>query len=335
MSKAAWKRHLAVLERADTSSRTGFNAYWAAVAAILKGALWQHEPGLGSERQFIRQYLDEPARRVRRLAHLAAHGEAWPYRNARPSALRALAKNVEQHVRVGTVDPARTPVVYGRGRNLRSTARPEAPAGVLRRETRRLRRMRDEGRRHGELVVLLHGLGRTRHSMRRLEKALVANGFHAERIGYRSTSADTSELADRVWGHVAPVAGQFEQVHFVTHSMGGILTRRILERHAPENLGRVVMLAPPNQGSEVVDNLGQSGFVRWVMGPAFCELGTGPDGPRSLGPMTVPTLVIAGTKTQWPLSRYFDGVNDGKVSLESAAGCPRCPRPARGSGPWP
>lgn len=172
----------------------------------------------------------------------------------------------------------------------------------------------------GDCVILLHGLTRTPRSMKRLESAFRSRGYQVANVGYPSRRHSIDVLADLAVSRglaacPAPAAGR---VHFVTHSLGGILVRHYLSRHALPNLGRVVMLAPPNQGSEVVDRFGRVPGFGWLNGPAGFQLGTGPNSvPLQLGPVDYPVGVIAGTRSINPLlSSAFSGANDGKVSVE-------------------
>jgi triacylglycerol lipase len=167
-------------------------------------------------------------------------------------------------------------------------------------------------------VVLLHGLARTETSFALMETALKAEGFEVVRPGYPSTKATISELADKTLPD-AVASCPAGDVHFVTHSMGGILVRDWLSRKRPDNLGRVVMLAPPNKGSEVIDLFSGLYLFEQINGPAASQLGTGDQSlPLALPPVDYPVGVIAGNQS---LNVYFSallpGADDGKVAVSS------------------
>lgn len=173
-----------------------------------------------------------------------------------------------------------------------------------------------------ECVILLHGLGRSRWSMWRMERCLSDHGYQTVNVGYPSTDA---AIRDLVQAHVAPAVERCrqafpERIHFVTHSMGGILVRQYLQDHGLPPGSRVVMLSPPNHGSELADRLKEFRGYRWITGPAGQELGTGPESiPNSLKPTGVEIGVITGDKCDNPVAYFiFEGPNDGRVSVESA-----------------
>jgi len=169
-------------------------------------------------------------------------------------------------------------------------------------------------------VVLLHGLARTDWSMLPLELKLESAGFEVANLHYDSMDQTPEELVADVAAKVAECCLDAPRLHFVTHSLGGILVRAYLSESGtrPANLGRVVMIAPPNKGSEVADWLNESDVLAWTMGPTAAELGTSPDSmPNRLPPADFEVGVIAGTRSVNPLDGVIEGDSDGTVSVES------------------
>jgi pimeloyl-ACP methyl ester carboxylesterase len=171
-----------------------------------------------------------------------------------------------------------------------------------------------------DCVILLHGLARSAGSMESLAEHLETAGYQVVNIDYPSRHYPIEELADVTVAAALDQCGAAQKVHFVTHSMGGIMVRQYLEGNMIYNLGRVVMLGPPNQGSEVVDQLGNVPGFGLLNGQAGQQLGTGESGlPARLGPANFDVGIIAGTNSiNLLLSTMIPGEDDGKVSVDSA-----------------
>jgi len=170
-------------------------------------------------------------------------------------------------------------------------------------------------------VVVLHGLGRSSMSMWLLANRLTQAGFEVHNLDYPSTQASVQELVGVLSNQIEKCClGSEKPLHFVTHSLGGILVRAYIAQKRPHNLGRVVMLSPPNQGSQLVDELRENPLFQWATGPAGQELGTDPSNlPSRLGPADFEVGIITGSQSLNPLASWLvTGEDDGKVSVESA-----------------
>lgn len=172
---------------------------------------------------------------------------------------------------------------------------------------------------NGHCVVLLHGLARTAQSMERMRTSLEGEGYRVVNIDYPSRDHRIEELAPMaVEEGVAECGEESSQVHFVTHSLGGILVRYYFADHEFDRLGRVVMLGPPNQGSDAVDKLRDVPGFDWLNGPAGYQLGKGDESvPLKLPPPDFEFAVIAGDRTIDPItSAVLANPDDGRVSVD-------------------
>lgn len=175
-----------------------------------------------------------------------------------------------------------------------------------------------------EIVIILHGIGHTRWDMAGMQWALHRAGFATLNITYPSLRHDLSGLANFLQQklHAKQVWDEYTRVHFVTHSMGGLVTRQYLENFRAaipaEKMGRLVMIAPPNGGSEVADFLKNWPFYKWGFGPAGQQLTTH---ARASGlPAPWYDIGIIAGRRGWPYvftPFLFSGAHDGMVSVES------------------
>jgi len=169
-------------------------------------------------------------------------------------------------------------------------------------------------------VVLLHGIARTSRSLNKIERALQGARFATLNLDYASRRKPLDALAADIAPDIASFAAQTDgPVHFVGHSMGGLLIRVYLAKYRPERLGRVVMLGTPNGGSEVADVLQRFAIYRAFYGPAGLQLSTQQDPAlRTLPPVDYELGIVAGIRTIDPISSFLilPRPNDGKVSVQ-------------------
>jgi pimeloyl-ACP methyl ester carboxylesterase len=168
-------------------------------------------------------------------------------------------------------------------------------------------------------VVLLHGISRTALSFRKMQLALERAGFITLNLDYLSRSKALEALAEDIHPAIQRFADSIDtSVHFVGHSMGGLLARVYIARHRPKRLGRVVMLGTPNGGSEITDRLKHISAYRAFFGPAGQQLGTQRDSAIAalFPPVDYPVGIIAGDRSIDPIaSKFLPKPHDGRVSV--------------------
>jgi len=178
------------------------------------------------------------------------------------------------------------------------------------------------GRRPHDGVVLLHGISRTARSLHKMQAAIQASGFATLNPGYASRRKTLEALAEDIHSDVGRFAGTIEgSVHFVCHSMGGLLARVYLVKYRPKRLGRLVMLGTPNGGSEIADRLKNFKTYRAWFGPAGQQLVTRRDAATKamFASTDYPVGIIAGNRSIYPIASalLLPRPNDGRVSVEN------------------
>jgi triacylglycerol lipase len=171
-----------------------------------------------------------------------------------------------------------------------------------------------------EAVILLHGLARSKYSMYWIERSLRQTGYIVYNVGYPSLKWSIRQAADHIVAKAVQTCrlNGFKRIHFVTHSLGAIVVRCYLQHNDLPDDSRIVMLAPPNGGSEIVD--WAQARTQWfdrLCGPAAAELNTAADAlPAQLEPVRPAVGVLAGRKSWNPLlSTILPGEDDGKVAI--------------------
>ncbi len=170
-----------------------------------------------------------------------------------------------------------------------------------------------------ECVILLHGLALSSLFMLPLKNSLEKEGYYVHNVDYPSTDFPISYLASTYVSKALIECANFDTIHFVTHSMGGIVLRYYLKHNSVQNLGNVVMLAPPNKGTHIVDVMKNFFLFRWIFGETAKELSAKSNSiPNTLGAVNFPLGIIAGNSAfnivgMLLLARPHDGI----VSVES------------------
>ncbi len=165
--------------------------------------------------------------------------------------------------------------------------------------------------------MTLHGIGRTPFDMWAMAEALRREGFAVCNWGYPSRRAPIQALAEMLGKRVAALP-DCARVHFVGHSMGGLVARCLMATAPPAQAGRLVMIGSPNQGSIVAEKLGDLWLFQKLFGPAGQDLRRGPRGIcRELGvPRAEFAIIAGGTGRKWGLNPLLGSDNDGLVTVE-------------------
>ncbi len=173
---------------------------------------------------------------------------------------------------------------------------------------------------NNESVILLHGLGDVKLSMLKLENALKDEGYTTKNIGYSTIGETIESLADKELSEVIERYKKigFDKIHFVTHSMGGLIVRYYLQEHDLPPGSRIIMLSPPNHGSEIADHFLESKFYKLIVGDVGKELATDSSILLELKPIVQEVGIIAGNKSSNPyFSKIIPGEDDGRVAVDN------------------
>jgi hypothetical protein len=182
------------------------------------------------------------------------------------------------------------------------------------------------------LVVLVHGFMRSGASMVPMALGLRRRGFVTRLVSQWNFSTEIPDLADGLFARVMRMrdvvgrtGGYVPDVHFVTHSMGGVVVRSMLSRHEISGPNRIVMLAPPNHGSRLAARMHERWRFPWGDFDPLRKLMPGELGScHTAGDPDAEIGVIAGTADRgggFPFSMSGPpggGLHDGKITLDEA-----------------
>jgi len=167
-----------------------------------------------------------------------------------------------------------------------------------------------------ETVVLVHGMGRTRVSMSLLKTRLEKARYTVVNFPYSPHNESLDTITDNLQKFVQDNV-QTKQYHLIGHSLGNIIIRNAFKHSLKPGLGRIVMLAPPNNPAYLAGLLKENRLYRWFSGDSGQKLSS----PEFYATLPVPTVefgVIAGDRGQ---KLTFEEPNDGIVTVESTKLC--------------
>ena len=171
-----------------------------------------------------------------------------------------------------------------------------------------------------ECVILLHGFGDIKLSMSFLENECLKKGYTTYNLGYSTAGETISSLSEKILTAVIRKCRKkgFSKIHFVTHSMGGLIVRYYLQNNELPEGSRIVMLSPPNKGTEVADFLKSNVLYKLFAGDVGQELCTDSKIIRNLKEINIEIGIIAGNKSYNPFfSEIIPGEDDGRISIEN------------------
>ncbi len=183
-------------------------------------------------------------------------------------------------------------------------------------ETRDLRLQSAWETSSGENVVLVHGILRGSSSMNKIKIEFIRQGFSVTGFDYTKKDGSIEEISDSLHKKIKKFPKG--KIHFVTHSMGAVIVRSYISKYKPRNIGRVVMIAPPNNGSVYAAVLLHLPFFEKIFGRSGMDIAEGEN--CIVNSLPVPEfefgVIAGGTGYEIGLNPFLKGDNDGTVLLK-------------------
>ena len=170
-----------------------------------------------------------------------------------------------------------------------------------------------------EAVILIHGFARSRSDMRKLGRALRYQGYQVHTINYSSIRRNIKNIQSDAFQQIDNKLSQIsaDKIHFVGHSLGGLLIRSYLGKKTIPKLGAVVMIGSPSKGTHFVDYYKDSWWFKFFGSVTRIFSAEGSQFLNSLKPPNYPLGVIAGNFNVRFQEHILPGLDDGLVPVES------------------
>jgi len=172
-------------------------------------------------------------------------------------------------------------------------------------------------------VYLVHGYGSLPITMSAIERDLIKEKFRTCNFGYKSISKDIDSCSKLLYLKIKSIA--VDTVCFVTHSMGGLVVRGLLNYVRIDSafpiISRIVMLAPPNHGAQIADFFSSTSVLKWVLGPNVEHMRT--DSNSFANKLPIPQnselgIILGARFDGVGYNPFIKGDNDGFLTAEKA-----------------
>lgn len=164
-----------------------------------------------------------------------------------------------------------------------------------------------------QAVVLVHGLWMKGWVLAWQKRRLARRGYRAYLFSYATMRMDLKQNAERLAAFIASLPES--RIHFIGHSLGGLVILEALKKSADARIAGVVLLGPPYADCQAARILGSRRFGRWMLGKSLPQW---VESEKIAWSGKAPLGVIAGSR-RFGLGMFFTrfaGVNDGVVALE-------------------
>ena len=170
-------------------------------------------------------------------------------------------------------------------------------------------------------IFVIHGYGSSRLIMKKIVRSIKNENFITENYGYRSMTEDLDTIGEQLYYRIK--MSKIDTVSFVTHSMGALAVRSMLQYSIKDKdfpvIFRIVMIAPPNGGAEIADFYASIEILKKILGPNLQHMNTDSDSYAKKLPIphNIEIGIIAGIRGEkHGYNLFIKGDNDGVLTPE-------------------